>query len=401
MKVLAAGCLAVAAGAYLVSFIGNWAGHDYIRAASEAAMVGGLADWFAITAVFRRPLNLPIPHTALIPKRKDALAQTLGAFMTETFLTRENVAQRLHEADVVTRVSGWLCDETNANRVSTELVALAVSAAKALDPALAADLVLATARTDLARRSYPPLLGRLLQTTVEDEGHQALTEIALASTHEWMHKHRGEVVPQLKGFIEGRGWMLWLFTTTRRVDRFFLDTAAAIGEAAKDPSHPMRHQIDRFLLTAARELQDNETVESRVNQETLRVLNDPDLRDWLIEVLTGLTHTLSTTLAEPGGIAVRRLAESVVTYSEQVRRDGRLRDRVERLMEAMAFHAIDHYADEFTKLVVTQVARWDGAETARRIELLAGRDLQFIRINGTVVGSLAGLAIYALSRLFS
>src|SRR3954463_5541534 len=131
-------CLVVAAGLYVLTFFVDGPGVSYLRAASEAAMVGGLADWFAITALFRRPLGLAIPHTALIPSRKDALAQSLGTFMTETFLTRENVGERLDDADVVRRVAGWLADPANATRVGAEAADVAVSLSQAKEPSAAA-----------------------------------------------------------------------------------------------------------------------------------------------------------------------------------------------------------------------------------------------------------------------
>jgi uncharacterized membrane-anchored protein YjiN (DUF445 family) len=399
MKTVATAFLVVAAALYVLTFFVHGPGTGYLRAASEAAMVGGLADWFAITALFRRPLGLAIPHTALIPTRKDALAQSLGAFMTDTFLTRENVGERLEEADVVRRVAGWLADPANAKRVGAEAADVALSLSQAVEPVAAADVLLATARTDAARRGYAPLLGRLLQTTVEDDGHQALVDIALRSTHTWMVQNRTDLVVQLKQFAEDSTRWLWLFATTRRVDRALGELMATVDDAARDRHHPVRHLLDRFLLTTARQLQTDDAVAARVNEEALRVLNDPALHDWLVEVIEGLTTTLQTTLSDPDAVAIRRLTGAVVRYAQRVLDEPPLHARLEQLLERAVFHAVDHYADEFTALVVNQVARWDGVETARRIELLAGRDLQFIRINGTVVGALAGLASHAVSQL--
>jgi uncharacterized membrane-anchored protein YjiN (DUF445 family) len=397
MKTVATACLLVAAALYVLTFFVH--GLGYLRAASEAAMVGGLADWFAITALFRRPLGLAIPHTALIPVRKDALAQSLGTFMTETFLTRENVGERLAEADVVRRVAHWLADPANAQRVGAEAADAALSLSQAVEPLAAADLLLATARTDAARRGYAPLLGRLLETTVRDDGHQALTDIALRSTHTWMTENRRDLVLQLKDFAEESSRLLWLFATTKRVDRLFAELMDTVDDAARDRQHPMRRLLDRFLLTTAKQLQSDDDLAARVNEEALRVLNDPALRDWLVEVIEGLTSTLQATLADPEAVAIRRLTAAVVHYAQRVIDEPPLRQRLEGLVERAVFHAVDHYSDEFTALVVNQVARWDGHETARRIELLAGRDLQFIRINGTVVGALAGLMIHAISEL--
>src|SRR4051794_330202 len=133
MKLVAAGLLLFAAAVFVLTYLVDFRGEGFVRAAAEAAMVGGLADWFAITALFRRPLGLPIPHTALIPSRKDALAANLGAFMTETFLTRDNVGGRLAEADAVRRVASWLVDPRNAHRVGTEVADMACALAEAID----------------------------------------------------------------------------------------------------------------------------------------------------------------------------------------------------------------------------------------------------------------------------
>jgi uncharacterized membrane-anchored protein YjiN (DUF445 family) len=398
MKQVATALLILAGGIYVGTFfLPDSTAVGFLRTAGEAAMVGGLADWFAITALFRRPLGLPIPHTALIPTRKDQLARTLGAFMTETFLTRDNVGERLREADVVRRVAAWLADPANAHRVGAEAADAVLAATHALDPATAADLLLATARSDAARRGYAPLLGRLLQTTVEDDGHQALTDIALKSTHRWLLDNRAELVEDLKGFAESSSRLMWLFATTRRVDRLFGELIDTVGDAAGDRDHAMRRLLDRFLLTTAKELRTDEVLGVRVNEEALRVLNDPVLRDWVVEVIDGLTTTLRETLADPHAAAIQRLTATVVDYAQRVLDEPELSSRLEGLVERAVFHALDHYSDEFTALVVTTVARWDGVETARRIELLAGRDLQFIRINGTVVGALAGIVIHAIS----
>jgi uncharacterized membrane-anchored protein YjiN (DUF445 family) len=399
MKTVATACLVAAAAVYVLTFFGQVQGIGYLRAASEAAMVGGLADWFAITALFRRPLGLAVPHTALIPSRKDALAQSLGAFMTETFLTRENVGERLTDADVVRRIARWLADPANAGRVGAEAADIALSISQAVEPVAAAEVLLSTARTDAARRGYAPLLGRLLQTTVQDDGHQALTDIALRSTHTWMLENRRALVDQLKDFAEESSRLLWLFATTKRIDRIFGELLDTIDDAAGDRHHALRHLLDRFLLTTARQLQTDDAVAARVNEEALRVLNDPALHDWLVEVVEGLAATLQSTLSDRDAVAIRRLTDTVVRYAQRVLDEPVLCARIEQLLQRMVFHAVDHYADEFTALVVSQVARWDGVETARRIELLAGRDLQFIRINGTVVGALAGLVIHAVSEL--
>jgi uncharacterized membrane-anchored protein YjiN (DUF445 family) len=398
MKLAAASFLAVAAVVFAATYgVPGLKDNGYVRAAAEAAMVGGLADWFAVTALFRRPLGLPIPHTALIPTRKDALAESLGDFMTSTFLTDENVVAHLRRIDIVGRTARWLREPANSRRLGTEVAVAASALTDAVRDEELSDLLLATARIDVARRAYAPLVGRLLETTVADEGHQALTDIALTSTHDWLRANRIEIVGEAKLVIEQSGVLAWLLTTTRRVDRGVEELTDYIGYAARDRRHPLRRLIDRFLMTVARELQTDEALGERVNEEALRVLNDPALREWLIEVVDGALTSLRETLKDPASKAVERLAAAISRYAERVASDPELFERLQVGLDRVSSFAVDRYSDVFTSLVVNTVADWDGKQTARRIEVFAGRDLQFIRINGTVVGALAGIAIHAVS----
>jgi uncharacterized membrane-anchored protein YjiN (DUF445 family) len=397
MKRLATAVLLSAAVVFVASSLApDSTAMGFVRAAAEAAMVGGLADWFAITALFRRPLGLPIPHTALIPTRKDALAEQLGEFVTTTFLTRENVGGRLAEADVVTRVAQWAADPDNARRLSVEVAAAAEALAASLDPDDVAEVLLVTARTDAARRAYAPLLGRLLQTTVDDDAHQSMTDVVLTSAHKWLVDNRREVVLQLKARFEDGGTFLWLFTTTGRVDRVVGSVIAYLAAAAHDRDHDLRELIDRLLRVLAVDLQDDTPIAAQLNVEAMRVIEDPALRAWLVDVLSGARASLQQTLADPDGPAVRRLTTTLTSYADRVCAEPELHDRFDRMLTRLTFHVIDRYSHEFTDLVEATVGRWDGKETARRIELLAGRDLQYIRINGSVVGGLAGVAIHAV-----
>jgi uncharacterized membrane-anchored protein YjiN (DUF445 family) len=278
MKLAALAFLAVAAAVFVASYtIPGIKGNGFLQTGAEAGMVGGLADWFAVTALFRRPLGLPIPHTALIPTRKDALAESLGDFVTTTFLTRENVAERLADADVVTRVAQWLVLPDNAQRLARELAAAAEALAESLDPGDLADVALAAARVDVARRAYAPLLGRLLQTTLDDDAHQAMTDIVVTSVHRWLADNRSDVVLQLRARASDIGPLMWLFTTRSRVDKLVGSVISYLGEAAHDRDHDLRVLIDRLLRVLAIDLQDESPIARQVNVEAMRVLDDPAL----------------------------------------------------------------------------------------------------------------------------
>ncbi len=398
MKLAALAFLAAAAAVFVASYtVPGLEGNGFVQTGAEAGMVGGLADWFAVTALFRRPLGLPIPHTALIPTRKDALAASLGDFMTDTFLTEENVAAHLRRVDLVRRTAQWLCAPANAERVGEEIAVAVAALTEAVRSDELADLLLATARTDVARRAYAPMLGQVLETAVRDESHQALTDIALLGTHRWLISSRDEIVTEVRSVAEQSGFLVWLFTTQGRVERIVGEVTAYIGQAATYRSHPLRRLIDRFLMTMSQELQNDVELADQVNAEALRVLNDPTLRVWLIDLVGGGVTSLRDTLQDPDSRSSERLAVAITRYAERVLTEPELYHRLQDGLERFSRFAVERYADVFTSLVINTVGEWDGQQTARRIEVFAGRDLQFIRINGTVVGALAGVAIHAVS----
>jgi uncharacterized membrane-anchored protein YjiN (DUF445 family) len=193
--------------------------------------------------------------------------------------------------------------------------------------------------------------------------------------------------------------LLWLFSTTNRVDRALGSVIVYVHAASLDRNHDLRTLIDRLLLVFATDLQAPTALAAQVNDEARRVLDDPNLKEWLVDVVEGIRTSVRATLANPTGPAVTQLANGVTKQARRVLDDPQQHDRFDRLLRQLAFHVVDRYADEFTGLVESTIGRWDGKETARRVELLAGRDLQFIRINGSVVGGVAGVAIYTVGLL--
>ena len=395
MKLAAASFLVLAAGLFVASL---YVSNGFLRAGSEAALAGGVADWFAVTALFRRPLGLPIPHTALIPERKDELAERLGGYVTQAFLTSEAVTTRLDESDVVGKTARWLAAPDHAQHLVREVADAAEALLDLVDPQELSQVLLAAARVDATRRLYAPLIGRLLQTTVEDEAHRAITNLLLRQLHEWLISHRHELVPQLKEHIDRRAtFFMWLFVTERRVGVAFDGVVDYLAAVLNDPEHEARGQLDRLLLAVAADLQQDSELGAQINEEALRVLRDPAVERWLCDVIEGATAALRESVADPNSDAVRVLAKRVSSYATHVLDTPELQERLREALRRAASYAVEHYADEFTLLVQTTVARWDGKETARSIELLAGRDLQFIRINGTVVGAIVGVTVHAIS----
>jgi uncharacterized membrane-anchored protein YjiN (DUF445 family) len=400
MKRNATGLLLLVAAIYLATFAlpdRTWVG--FVRAAAEAGMVGGLADWFAVTALFRHPLGLPIPHTALVPTRKNALALSLGQFVTGHFLTSEIVRARLREADLVRRVASWLA----APERSATIVREAARAVRALLDSFSADdvarLGLDLVRRDAEQRSYSSAIGRLLEGLLSEGTHRPLVDIIVGRARRWLGQNRGPLVPALKSVIENAGAIAYLWVSDRKVEKL-LDAAEALAlEVELDPEHELRQSFERLLHELAADLQAGGDAAKRLDAMVDRFLADPRTLRWLRDVLDGGLGTLRELLDDPSSDVVHRIAGAIHDFAKRVETDAEFRARLEDATERAVGYAVENYASEFTRLVEDTVARWDARDAADRIEVAVGRDLQFIRINGTVVGSLAGIAIHVVALL--
>ena len=398
MKTTASGFLAVTAAVFLATFaLPGTTAVGFLRAAAEAGMVGGLADWFAVTALFRHPLGLPIPHTALIPNRKDQLGAQLGDFVTTNFLTPANVVERLRDAHLVPTLAAQLATPDVAARISRETSVAVGAALSALDDDDVTTLFLDLARRDAASRSYAPIAGRLLHDVTEGGAHRPLLDVVLPYLRTSMVDNREVLKEQLKDFGEKYGFLGWLVTTDRRSGKL-IDTAIAfMAEIEADPVHELRGVLDDWLRKVAHDLQHDPTLAGRVDAMARQVLDDPATSAWLATVVGGTLTTLRAQIGDPEGPVTARLSAALVRLAGRVVEDEQLQARLEGMLEGAVLWAVEEHAAEFTSLIRHVIDRWDGAQASRQIELLAGRDLQFIRINGTVVGALAGVVIHAVA----
>jgi uncharacterized membrane-anchored protein YjiN (DUF445 family) len=397
MKRLALALLIVAAAVYVLTYLADdgehgWVG--FVRAASEAGIVGGLADWFAVTALFRHPLGLPIPHTALIPTRKDALAGTLGEFVTGNFLTGDNVRKHLHDGGYVLRAGRSLASHGLSPALSRRVFESVADALEAVKPEILSQLVLEVARRDARQRSYAALLGSLLEDVRRGGAYRPLLDVVLPYARRVLEEDRDVVRPQVKEMIEGFGFFAWLLATDKAIDKLLDSAGKWLQQLEEDPRHPARLVLDDRLREFAADLQSDTELAHGVDGFLRTQLDDPRTAEWGRRLAQGALGSLVTALRDPAGEIATRLAVAVTDLGRRIERDEQFRARIESATESIAAYLVEHYGQEFTSLVEKTIKGWDGADAADKIELAAGRDLQFIRINGTVVGALAGTALH-------
>src|SRR3954453_20382281 len=399
MKLFAGGLLLFAAGVYVVCrAVGDGNGAwGYVQAAAEASMVGGLADWFAVTALFRHPLGLPIPHTAIIPAQKDQIGEGLATFVQQYFLTTEIVAERVSAARVPQRVGQWLAEPAHAHRLANELSNAISGTANVLRDDEIRDSVASFVEKRLRETDFSPLLAKLIDAVCDAGQHQAALTSALKGTRHFLDQNRG-VLRQRVG-EESPEWVPeWL--DERVFNRGFALLQSFLSDVIADPDHALRKGYDAQLRSLAERLRTDPEQVAKVEAAKLELLDHPDIRGHLANVWSMAKEMLLAGAADPQS-ELRRSAESLtVRLGEVLRDDPTVGAKVDEALQRLAGHIATNYADDLTDVISTTVARWDTEETSRRLEMQVGRDLQFIRINGTVVGALAGLAIYTIAQLF-
>ncbi len=402
MKLGATALLVGAAAIYVATLtVPGWHGslRGFVQAGAEAAMVGGLADWFAVTALFRHPLGVPIPHTALIPRKKDELATKLGEFVTGYFLTPEALQDQVIESRLVTRVGTWLAEPDHALAVARDLAALATGALEGVESDSIAEYAVDVLKRDQAKRSYAPVLGRLLARAVEGGAQRPFVDVVAARAREYLEANQDALRPTVKRFIEERHWVAWIVTTDRVVNRLLRDTIHELDDIEHRPDHPFRVALEGVLRSVAEDLQSDRRMIFRVDRLVGRLLDDVKTRAIVGDVIGGVIESVRESLVDPSGDPTARIATLITTLGDRIAGDTAVHRQLEGGLVDLIGHAVRQYGQALTQLIRRQVGGWPAADASRRIELAVGRDLQFIRINGTAVGALAGLAIHALSLL--
>jgi uncharacterized membrane-anchored protein YjiN (DUF445 family) len=396
MRAVALGLLVLAAVVYVATLDrdGAWA---YVHAAAEASMVGAVADWFAVTALFRHPMGIPIPHTALIPRRKDMLAVSLQEFFSDNFLNEQVVRARVADAQVSKRIGGWVSAPQHARRVvdgASGLVRAALVRVKDRD---VADLVENELLPRLIDEPLAEVAGGLLAEVVKEGAHTGLVDLTLTEAHRWL-SHNEETVTRV---IATRApWWTPQWLDEAVTQRLHLEVVQWVADIRDEPDHPARRALDDLLRDLAHDLSNDPETQERAERLKQRVLTQPQVVVAITSLWNAVRRALVLALDDPDSSLRERSARALADFGQKVVDDPELRERLDGYAADAVTYVVDRYGDELTTVITDTIQRWDGDEAARRIELHVGRDLQFIRINGTLVGGLAGLVIHTLTQLF-
>jgi uncharacterized membrane-anchored protein YjiN (DUF445 family) len=398
MKRFATGLFLLAALVFLACVLfgrdEGWVG--YVRATAEASMVGALADWFAVTALFRHPLGLPIPHTAIIPRKKDQIGASLGTFVQENFLTRAVVEEKLATVDVPGRLGAFLASPGRAERLAGDAAAALTALTDLLKDEDVQPAVTALVDRKLHGTPAAPVLARVLELVVDGNRHQEVLSVGLRGLARFLQENRVVFRAQL-----GDASPAWVpdWVDERVFTRVFTGVEEFLEEVGQDPQHELRRSYDARLRAYIHALRTDPSTAARVEELKKELLEHPAVRQWSGSLWTNVKDAVLGAAADPESELRARVVGMIRDGARLLQTDPTVRELVQRHSRTVAGYLVERFSGDLADLVGSTVERWDTDETSRRIELQVGRDLQFIRVNGTVVGGLAGLVIYAISQL--
>ena len=398
MRRVATGLLVAMAALFALarSQLGNNPAWEWVLAFTEAAMVGGLADWFAVTALFRHPLGVPIPHTAIIPENKDRIAETMARFLQANFLTPAVVARRMRAMNLARAAGDFLArppgGESGIRRGAGELFA---DVLESLDPERLGGQVKAGLVHQLGRLEISPLLGQMLAAAIADRRHLPL----LDSIIRWAGLTLEDNEEMVRKIIQDRANAIvrWTGLDERLANSVIDGLYRLLAEVLVDQDHPLRRKIEEGLEQLARDLQHDEAMREKVEGMKRDLLANPALGKWWMGVWERMRVGLIAAVREPGNDGSGPFSSMLGELGEALRNDTALQLQVNRFARRTAVGVANRYGGQIVQLVSETVRRWDARTVADRIERAVGRDLQFIRVNGTVVGGLVGVLIHLLN----
>lgn len=397
MKAWALALLVLASVVFIVAryFEAQYPWLGIVRATAEASMIGGLADWFAVTALFRHPLGIPIPHTAIIPARKDRVGQTLGAFVQKNFLNRDVIVAKLHTLNAAERMAQWMVEPGNARRIARQLARSLAAAANVLKDEDVQEFISKAVVSRVQKTQVAPLVGRALSVLTAGNRHQALLDDAIRLLARAISENQDLIRERVEQ--ESPWWIPGAIDDkiAGRIVRALENTMQAVHA---DPNHPLRQRFDAAIDEFIVKLQASPEVILKAEQIKEDLLQADTVRQFSASLWADAKASIARHAESAEGFNPETIERGLTAFGTAILGDPVLMEKVDAWLVEAVVAVVERYQDEVGGLIAGTVKRWDAAATSHRIELAIGRDLQFIRINGTIVGGLAGMALYLLQR---
>lgn len=395
MKIRATGLLGLAAVIFLIAHWLQpqypWLG--YVRATAEASMVGAIADWFAVTALFRYPLGIPIPHTAIIPRRKDRIGRSLGSFVQNNFLSPPVITAKLRAAGVARKLAEWLAAPEHGEVVGKHVAAAATGAVQVLKDEEVQELIESSLVSRMRRTQVAPLMGNVLSLVTAGDRHQELLDSAVRLLERLVDENREAIRDRIG---QETPWWIPAAVDDKIYHRVVGGIDATLHEVATNPDHPLRERFNQAVAEFVQRLRESPEMLEKGEHIKEELLEHPAVREYSASLWTDMKASLLRHAGDPDSELRRRVGGAVNRFGESLLQDEELIEKVDGWVEGAVLYLVEQYRHEVGELIEQTVAAWDPEDATRKIELQIGKELQFIRINGTLVAGLAGLVIYTL-----
>ena len=400
MRVFATALLAVMAVLFVAAslLVARYPAMAWVRAFAESALIGGFADWFAVTALFRRPLGLPIPHTAIVPSRKNDIGRALARFVRDHFLVREAVEARLERTDLAARAGAWLEQEKNAALLDRDLAAALDWLLRGIDGGELRSALGASLRNTLDQVPVSRVLGTLLEVLTSGAHAQTLIDEVVAFGRAQLDAHRFE----LRLRIHDRSpWWLPKFVDQEIYDQLVGEFERILTEIAVDADHPARIELNSRMSALREALANDPELVAKVRALQDELVGHPAVRTYAHDLWQRIREYVHASLDDPQSTLRLGVQRELRAIGVTLKNDAAAGERLNGWLRQLVLYFVETYRDPLSEVISETVERWDPSATSERIELHIGRDLQFIRVNGTLVGGLVGLLIYGLWRAFA
>jgi uncharacterized membrane-anchored protein YjiN (DUF445 family) len=370
-----------------------WVG--LVRATAEAAMVGGIADWFAVTALFRHPLGIPIPHTAIVAQRKDRIGRSLGNFVGNNFLGREVIARQLGGMRLGERAARWLAEPEHQSRVARAIAGGVARAAEAVPDDELKESVQGELVTQLRKVQVAPLLADLLDLATTDDRHQEFLDRLVKLVNRIVEDNKELIRVRI---AEESPWWVPGAVDDKLYQKIVSGIERTLADVAADDAHPLRAQFDKALRDFVEKLHTSPETIARAESMKERLLGHPAVTE-LSGALLGAGRNALSRYAGPDAPTPEPLERAIGALAERALGNDQLLRDVDESIERLVLGIVDQYRPEVAGVIARTVEGWDATAASEKIEIQVGRDLQFIRINGTLVGALVGLLLYLVTVL--
>jgi len=397
MQRLASALLLAAAAAYAVAraYESVHPAVGYLRAFCEAALVGGLADWFAVTALFRHPLGIRLPHTAIIPANQARIGEALGRFVEHNFLSREVIAAKLADADLTAMLARWLADAPRSGPVADHIARFLPRILDAAGDEPMRDFLRQRLTLELQRIEMAPLAADLLETLTADNRHQELVDAAIAQARRLL----SESEPQIRARVREKTAWLWqkLGVDEAIAERLISAAEEVLAEAAADPDHAWRRRFTELVGEYVVRLRTSPEYARRAEALKQALLVQPALARYLGSIWDEVRARIREDAARDDSVIRANLRAALVRLGEALLADRAVREAINHSVRTVVNELVEDRRHQVGALIAQTVQSWDAGTMTERIERAIGRDLQYVRINGTLIGGVVGLVIHAAS----